>query len=323
MRIDSSPGSSGILDPSPRRTMRYFGNRYVLGLTATSGISGLLFGYDTGKVLLGRSQMLLIPLVDGSEDFDSPLLQAGKSESAHPEDEPVAEDVFLDPEKVLIKETEMALLQASGRRLWRMNKSTVVDDVQQEADLGGGGRAEGEDEWPGGWPEIGVTTGVISGALLYIRDDFREVNDSSFLQETIVSMALVGAIIGALVGGWINDTWGRKRATLIADAFFIIGSLVMCAAPDAFVLIIGRFLIGLCVGVASVTSPVYIAEVSPSEIRGGLVSTNVLMITGGQFLSYLVNLAFTELCCTPTTNRRQVLGVRALAALPLALAAEC
>lgn len=164
--------------------MRYFDNRYVLGLTATSGISGLLFGYDTG---------------------------------------------------------------------------------------------------------------VISGALLYIREDFKEVNDSSFLQETIVSMSLVGAIIGAVVGGWINDTWGRKRATLIADAFFIIGSLVMSAAPDPLVLIIGRFLIGLCVGVASVTSPVYIAEVSPSEIRGGLVSTNVLMITGGQFLSYLVNLAFTEL----------------------------
>lgn len=180
--------------------MRYFDNRYVLGLTATSGISGLLFGYDTG---------------------------------------------------------------------------------------------------------------VISGALLYIREDFKEVNDSSFLQETIVSMSLVGAIIGAVVGGWINDTWGRKRATLIADAFFIIGSLVMSAAPDPLVLIIGRFLIGLCVGVASVTSPVYIAEVSPSEIRGGLVSTNVLMITGGQFLSYLVNLAFTEVAGT----WRWMLGVAAVPAI--------
>lgn len=114
------------------------------------------------------------------------------------------------------------------------------------------------------------------------------------LQETIVSMALVGAMIGAAAGGWINDYFGRKRATLSADVVFVMGSVVMAAAPDPYILILGRLLVGLGVGVASVTAPVYIAEASPSEIRGGLVSTNVLMITGGQFLSYLVNLAFTE-----------------------------
>lgn len=114
------------------------------------------------------------------------------------------------------------------------------------------------------------------------------------LQETIVSMALVGAMIGAAAGGWINDYFGRKKATLSADVVFLLGSVVMAAAPDPYVLILGRLLVGLGVGVASVTAPVYIAEASPSEIRGGLVSTNVLMITGGQFLSYLVNLAFTE-----------------------------
>ncbi|XP_059632878.1 inositol transporter 1 [Cornus florida] len=141
---------------------------------------------------------------------------------------------------------------------------------------------------------FGYDTGVISGALLYIRDEFEVVDQSSFLQETIVSMALVGAIIGAAAGGWINDVYGRKRATLLADVVFAIGSIVMAAAPDPYVLIVGRLLVGLGVGVASVTAPVYIAEASPSEIRGGLVSTNVLMITGGQFLSYLVNLAFTE-----------------------------
>ncbi|KDP42816.1 hypothetical protein JCGZ_23758 [Jatropha curcas] len=141
---------------------------------------------------------------------------------------------------------------------------------------------------------FGYDTGVISGALLYIKDDFEVVNQSSFLQETIVSMALVGAIIGAASGGWINDTYGRKKATLIADVVFAAGAVVMAAAPDPYVLIAGRFLVGLGVGIASVTAPVYIAEASPSEVRGGLVSTNVLMITGGQFLSYLVNLAFTQ-----------------------------
>ncbi|KAK2443194.1 inositol transporter [Trifolium repens] len=158
---------------------------------------------------------------------------------------------------------------------------------------------------------FGYDTGVISGALLYIKDDFDDVRKSSFLQETIVSMALVGAIIGAATGGWINDVFGRKKATLSADVVFTLGSIVMAAAPDAYVLILGRLLVGIGVGVASVTAPVYIAESSPSEIRGSLVSTNVLMITGGQFLSYLVNLAFTEV---PGTWR-WMLGVAGLPAV--------
>lgn len=121
-----------------------------------------------------------------------------------------------------------------------------------------------------------------------------ESGEKWIFQETIVSMALVGAILGSACGGWINDKYGRKKATLAADVVFAAGALVMAAAPDPYILIVGRFLVGLGVGVASVTAPVYIAEASPSEIRGGLVSTNVLMITGGQFLSYLINLAFTE-----------------------------
>ncbi|KAI4344961.1 hypothetical protein L6164_012133 [Bauhinia variegata] len=158
---------------------------------------------------------------------------------------------------------------------------------------------------------FGYDTGVISGALLYIKDEFEEVGRSNFLQETIVSMALVGAIIGAAIGGWLIDTFGRKKATLTADVIFALGAIVMAAAPDPYVLIAGRLLVGVGVGIASVTAPVYIAEVSPSEIRGGLVSTNVLMITGGQFLSYLINLAFTQV---PGTWR-WMLGVSGLPAI--------
>jgi len=137
-------------------------------------------------------------------------------------------------------------------------------------------------------------SGVISGALLYIRDDFPAVRDNYFLQvqssllitsclnmahsvhvlsvwvwflpqETIVSMALVGAMLGAAGGGWINDAYGRKKSTLLADMMFALGSLVMCAASGPYILIIGRLLVGLGVGVASVTAPVYIAEAAPSE----------------------------------------------------------
>ncbi|KAL5976304.1 Integrin alpha chain-like protein (Alpha-int1) [Asimina triloba] len=124
-------------------------------------------------------------------------------------------------------------------------------------------------------------------------------------------MALVGAIIGAALAGWINDVYGRKKATNLADVVFALGSIVMCAAPYPYVLIFGRLLIGLGVGVASGTAPMYIAEASPSEIRGGLVGTIVLMITGGQFLSYLVNLGFTEV---PGTWR-WMLGAAAVPAI--------
>jgi len=158
---------------------------------------------------------------------------------------------------------------------------------------------------------FGYDTGVISGALLYIRDEFPAVRDNYFLQETIVSMALVGAMLGAAGGGWINDAYGRKKSTLLADLMFALGSIVMCAAGGPYILILGRLLVGLGVGVASVTAPLYIAEAAPSEIRGGLVSTNVLMITGGQFFSYLINLGFTEV---PGTWR-WMLGVAAVPAI--------
>lgn len=113
-------------------------------------------------------------------------------------------------------------------------------------------------------------------------------------QETIVSMAIAGAIIGAAIGGWMNDRYGRRTAILIADFLFFIGAVVMAASPGPSLLIVGRVFVGLGVGMASMTSPLYISEASPAKIRGALVSTNGFLITGGQFLSYLINLAFTK-----------------------------
>ncbi|XP_047180510.1 inositol transporter 1-like [Vigna umbellata] len=158
---------------------------------------------------------------------------------------------------------------------------------------------------------FGYDTGVVSGALLYIKEDFEVVRNSSFLQEVIVGMALIGAIFGAAIGGVINDNLGRKSATIIADICFGAGSVVMATAPNPYVIIAGRFLVGLGVGAASVTAPVYIAEVSPSEIRGGLVSANTLMVTAGQFLSYVINFGLTRV---PGTWR-WMLGVASLPAV--------
>ncbi|XP_041024359.1 probable inositol transporter 2 [Juglans microcarpa x Juglans regia] len=158
---------------------------------------------------------------------------------------------------------------------------------------------------------FGYDTGVISGALLYIRDDFEEVDKNTFLQESIVSMAVAGAIIGAAVGGWLNDRFGRRTAILIADFLFFVGAVIMASANGPSLLIVGRIFVGLGVGMASMTAPLYISEASPAKIRGALVSTNGFLITGGQFLSYLINLAFTK---APGTWR-WMLGVAGLPAL--------
>ncbi|KAG4146317.1 hypothetical protein ERO13_D05G149600v2 [Gossypium hirsutum] len=158
---------------------------------------------------------------------------------------------------------------------------------------------------------FGYDTGVISGALLYIRDDFKSVDRKTVLQESIVSMAVAGAIIGAAVGGWMNDRFGRRRVLLIADFLFFVGAVIMASAPGAALLIVGRIFVGLGVGMASMTSPLYISEASPAKIRGALVSTNGFLITGGQFLSYLINLAFTK---APGTWRWMV-GVAGFPAL--------
>ncbi|KZV33658.1 Inositol transporter 4 [Dorcoceras hygrometricum] len=158
---------------------------------------------------------------------------------------------------------------------------------------------------------FGYDTGVISGALLYIREDFDSVDRKTWLQETIVSMAVAGAIVGAAMGGWINDRFGRKISILIADVLFFFGAIIMAVAPGPWMIILGRIFVGLGVGMASMTAPLYISEASPHRIRGALVSTNGLLITGGQFLSYLINLAFTHV---PGTWR-WMLGIAGLPAL--------
>ncbi|XP_057757269.1 inositol transporter 4 [Arachis stenosperma] len=158
---------------------------------------------------------------------------------------------------------------------------------------------------------FGYDTGVISGALLYIRDDFEQVDKKTWLQETIVSMAVAGAIIGAAFGGWMNDKLGRRKTLLMADVVFFLGAIVMAAAPAPWVILIGRILVGLGVGMASMTAPLYISEASPAKIRGALVSINSFLVTGGQFLSYLINLAFTR---APGTWR-WMLGVAGVPAL--------
>ncbi|KAG1348190.1 putative inositol transporter 2 [Cocos nucifera] len=106
-----------------------------------------------------------------------------------------------------------------------------------------------------------------------------------------------------------------KENFLVADLLFFIGAAIIAAAPNPALLIVGRIFIGLGVGMVSMTSPLYISEASPANVRGALVGTNGFLIIGGgqggQFLSYLINLAFTK---APGTWR-WMLGIAGVPAL--------
>jgi sugar porter (SP) family MFS transporter len=134
---------------------------------------------------------------------------------------------------------------------------------------------------------FGYDTGVVSGALLYLKKEFGGL--SSFQQELVTSLLLVGCMVGAFAGGRIADRFGR-RPTLAATALvFVAGVLLAAAAPNFPVLVLARFVIGLAVGTSSMVVPLYISEMAPARARGGLVSLNQLAITVGILAAYLVD----------------------------------
>lgn len=115
------------------------------------------------------------------------------------------------------------------------------------------------------------------------------------LVQAIVSSAIWGAAIGAVAGGRVADLIGRRASLAVADLLFAAGSLCMAAAPSVRILVVGRVLVGLGIGVASVTVPVYIAEISPSHMRAQAVTANVLAITSASHDSLAVFVGYSLL----------------------------
>lgn len=140
---------------------------------------------------------------------------------------------------------------------------------------------------------FGYDTGVISGALLFIRQDFAPL--TPLMEGVIVSFLLVGAVVGAMTGGPIADRIGRRPTVLLAAVIFVVGALAVALTPNVAFLIFGRFILGLGVGLASLIVPLYIAEIAPPDTRGALVSLNQLMITIGILLSYVSGVALAPI----------------------------
>ena len=159
---------------------------------------------------------------------------------------------------------------------------------------------------------FGYDTGVISGALLFIKDD---LNASDFEQEAIVAAVLLGAMFGAGASGYLADRISRRWTKVISGSVYLVGALGCAVSINAEMLIGFRFLLGLAVGTASFVSPLYIAEMAPPSIRGGLVSFNQLAITSGILIAYITNFLFQDVA----GDWRWMLGIAAVPGAILAV----
>jgi len=135
---------------------------------------------------------------------------------------------------------------------------------------------------------FGYDIGIISGALLFIENDFPL---TPFLTGVVVSSILIGAVFGAGTSGALGDKLGRRKMVLIAAVIFAAGAVGMALSPTIGVLIFFRIVTGLAVGAASALVPTYISEISPTDLRGSLSSVFQLAITLGILLAYMVNFA--------------------------------
>ena len=128
---------------------------------------------------------------------------------------------------------------------------------------------------------FGYDTGVISDAIEFLTVRF----DLSVVMKGWVSgCVLIGCATGVLIVGPLSDRFGRKKALLLAAGLFLVSALGTALPRNIWTFIVFRFLGGIGIGIASMSTPMYIAEIAPAHLRGRLVSVNQIAIVGGIFL---------------------------------------
>ena len=159
---------------------------------------------------------------------------------------------------------------------------------------------------------FGFDTGVISGAILFIKQQF---SLSTTMEEIVVSAVLIGAVIGAAIGGALTGRFGRRRLIILAGIIFTVSAASTALAQTVTVLIAGRIVVGIAIGIASFISPLYIAEIVPAKVRGSLVAVNMLAITTGIVVAYGVDYALSGI-----QGWRIMFGVAVIPSIILAVA---
>lgn len=155
---------------------------------------------------------------------------------------------------------------------------------------------------------FGYDTGIISGALQPLQEEYGLV---TIQKEFIVGGTTFAAIFGGLAAGMMVDRIGRKSLVLFASVIFIVGAIILGLANGYSSLLIGRLVVGFGVGIASMIVPMYIGEVAPKTLRGQLSTINTLMVTFGQVVAYLINIAFAKV----DGGWRYMFGLAALPAI--------
>lgn len=161
---------------------------------------------------------------------------------------------------------------------------------------------------------FGYDTGVISGALLYMNDS---LNMTAVEEATVVSALLFpGAAVGALTGGRMADKLGRRGSLRVCALLFLLGAIGCALAPTVAFMIAARIVLGLGVGAAAVTCPLYLAEMAPANMRGRMVTINELMIVTGQMLAFAIN-ALLDALIHDNEVWRTMLGIASVPAVAL------
>ncbi|KAF4629982.1 hypothetical protein G7Y89_g8165 [Cudoniella acicularis] len=161
---------------------------------------------------------------------------------------------------------------------------------------------------------FGYDTGVISATLVSVSSSLGHPL-TTLDKSLITSATALFALFVSPASGILADSLGRKRVVLLADLAFILGAILQATTTSVAGMIAGRAIVGLAVGAGSFVAPLYIAELSPAPFRGRLVTLNVLFITVGQVVAYIVGWAFVQ-WGSPATGWRWMVG---LGALPAAL----
>lgn len=161
---------------------------------------------------------------------------------------------------------------------------------------------------------FGYDTGVINGALEPMS---RDLGLTALSEGVVTSSLLFGAAAGALACGRLADAWGRRRTIILLAVMFVVGAAFAVVAPGLGLLVVGRSILGLAVGGASVVVPVYLSELAPYEIRGKIAGRNELMIVVGQLAAFVVNAVIGTVWGDVTGIWRVMLAVAAIPGLAL------